>query len=66
MEGKIKERFEFAADVEARSMAEKQKAAFLEQRQGLLFQSTVQNTLAFNRQGGALTLTSPSIFDVSI
>lgn len=66
VEGKIRERFDFAAGVEAKAMTEKNRAAIVEQRQDLLFQATVQNTLAFNSQGGALTLTSPSVFDLSI
>ena len=66
VEGKIRERFDFAAGVEAKAMSEKNRAAIVEQRQDLLFQATVQNTLAFNSQGGALTLTSPSVFDLSI
>ena len=66
VEGKIRERFDFAAVVEAKAMSEKNRAAIVEQRQDLLFQATVQNTLAFNSQGGALTLTSPSVFDLSI
>ena len=66
VEGKIRERFDFAAGVEAKAMAEKHRAAIVEQRQDLLFQSAVQNTLAFNNQGGALTLTTPSVFDFSI
>ena len=66
VEGKIRERFDFAAGVEAKAMSEKNRAAIVEQRQDLLFQATVQNTLAFNSQGGALALTSPSVFDLSI
>ena len=66
VEGKIRERFDFAAGVETKAMTEKNRAAIVEQRQDLLFQATVQNTLAFNSQGGALTLTSPSVFDLSI
>ena len=66
VEGKIRERFDFAAGVEAKAMAENHRAAMVEKRQDLLFQSTVQNTLAFNKQGNALAIASPSVFDISI
>jgi hypothetical protein len=66
VEGKIKTSNEFAAGVEADLFGEQQRQALEAQRSQLLFNSTLQSTLSFDRFGGGLTLNAASLYDFTV
>lgn len=66
VEGKIESRNEFAAGVEAEAFGLERRAQLEARREQILFNSTLQNTIGFNNQGGVLALSQPSLFSFTV